>query len=157
MTEKFHYLLGTTDAREWAQAFCQVCPDADEGLMITWFANAIETGAMRKQRQLGDDDKLPRDTDFVVFPRDTFFQWLGGVALPHEVIEDWIGDAESVIHQHCGSDGSSDEHNDWVHDLANELWRHLGRGNQDCAPVATSLIEWVEAHDLSGVVIGAGR
>jgi len=31
------------DASKWAAAFCQLHPDAniDEGLMITWFANAI--------------------------------------------------------------------------------------------------------------------
>lgn len=40
----YNYLLSTTDARKWAEAFCQLCPDMDEGTMIAWFANAIETG-----------------------------------------------------------------------------------------------------------------
>lgn len=47
-------LHSTTDARVWAREFCRrfaVCADASEpvvddqeGLMIAWFANAIETG-----------------------------------------------------------------------------------------------------------------
>jgi len=41
-------------------------------------------------------------------------------------IETWLTDAVSVIHQHCGSDGSDDAHNDWVNDLANELCRIVG-------------------------------
>ena len=36
-------LRGCTDARVWAEEFVKVCPDVDEGLMIGWFANAIET------------------------------------------------------------------------------------------------------------------
>lgn len=42
--------------------------------------------------------------------------------------DDWIGDAASVIHGHCGSDNSDDAHNDWVNDLANDLWRLVGPG-----------------------------
>jgi hypothetical protein len=51
-----HDVLFTTDAHEWARAFCQrfatvsrgseADPDDDEGLMISWFANAIETGRL---------------------------------------------------------------------------------------------------------------
>lgn len=42
-------LLSTTDAMEWAQAFVAVVADdphkcLDVGLMVSWFANAIETG-----------------------------------------------------------------------------------------------------------------
>ena len=35
-----------TDARKWAEAFMQIFPDTglDEGIMIGWFANAIENG-----------------------------------------------------------------------------------------------------------------
>jgi hypothetical protein len=32
------------DARDWAKAFCKVCPDVDEGLMLGWFANALMRG-----------------------------------------------------------------------------------------------------------------
>lgn len=42
--EKLH---STTDARVWAEQFCKVVQagaTVDEGFMIGWFANAIETG-----------------------------------------------------------------------------------------------------------------
>ena len=44
---------------------------------------------------------------------------------PDDVQEAWLTDACSVIGQHCGSDGSDDEHNDWINDLANALWDTL--------------------------------
>ena len=44
---------------------------------------------------------------------------------PADVREAWLTDACSVIGQHCGSDGSDDEHNDWINDLANALWDTL--------------------------------
>lgn len=37
-------LRGTTNAMVWAEEFKKVCPTVDDGLMIEWFANAIETG-----------------------------------------------------------------------------------------------------------------
>lgn len=37
-------LCNTTDARVWAKEFCHLNPALDEGTMIGWFANAIETG-----------------------------------------------------------------------------------------------------------------
>jgi hypothetical protein len=48
-------LLGTTDASLWAEEFCRIFQgkiiggpiakgDVDEGTMLSWFANAIETG-----------------------------------------------------------------------------------------------------------------
>lgn len=43
MSEELN-LHGTTDAAVWAKEFCRLFPDADEGLMISWFANAIMTG-----------------------------------------------------------------------------------------------------------------
>ena len=36
-------LRSTTDAMVWAEEFAKVCPDVDQGLMLGWFANAIET------------------------------------------------------------------------------------------------------------------
>jgi len=36
-------LYATTDASVWAEEFAKVQPDVDKGLMIGWFANAIET------------------------------------------------------------------------------------------------------------------
>lgn len=41
-------LLASTDAREWAKAFVSAIQEdhgiIDEETVITWFANAIETG-----------------------------------------------------------------------------------------------------------------
>ena len=48
MDEVVAKLLSTTDAQVWAQEFMKVYDDLviviDEGLMIGWFANAIEVG-----------------------------------------------------------------------------------------------------------------
>lgn len=47
-------LLATTDAQTWAREFMSLFgkrkDDIDEGLMIGWFANAIETGRDAGQR-----------------------------------------------------------------------------------------------------------
>lgn len=37
-------LHATTDAEVWAAEFAKVRPEVDRGLMVGWFANAIETG-----------------------------------------------------------------------------------------------------------------
>lgn len=44
MSETGIDLHGTTDAEVWASEFCRLHPEIDKGLMIGWFANAIETG-----------------------------------------------------------------------------------------------------------------
>ncbi len=36
-------LYSTDDATVWAEEFAKVRPDVDQGLMVGWFANAIET------------------------------------------------------------------------------------------------------------------
>lgn len=36
--------LPSFDARDWAKAFCKINPDADESVMLTWFANALMRG-----------------------------------------------------------------------------------------------------------------
>lgn len=38
-----------------------------------------------------------------------------------------LNDLNSIIHQHCGSDGSDDAHCDWVNDLANDVARYFQR------------------------------
>lgn len=52
--------------------------------------------------------------------------------------DDWCGavlnDLNSIIHQHCGSDGSDDAHCDWVNDLANEVVRYFQRQDVLAAP-----------------------
>lgn len=36
--------LPSFDAQDWAKAFCKLNPSMDEGLMLTWFANALMRG-----------------------------------------------------------------------------------------------------------------
>ena len=44
MSNQLHDILfTTTDASVWAREFCKINPTMDEGAMIGWFANAIET------------------------------------------------------------------------------------------------------------------
>lgn len=55
-TKNLNYLLGTTDAQKWAEEFATVVKDKegfglDDGLLLTWFANAIETGRMAAEKQ----------------------------------------------------------------------------------------------------------
>lgn len=39
------------DAQKWAAKFVQLNPVADEGVMISWFANAIEAGRDAGRRE----------------------------------------------------------------------------------------------------------
>jgi hypothetical protein len=36
--------LPSFDARDWAEAFCAQFPEVEEGMMVTWFANALMRG-----------------------------------------------------------------------------------------------------------------
>lgn len=64
-------LTDTTDASIWAEEFCRIFVGqtvtttnegaVDEGLMIAWFANAIETG-----RNAGRKETCPHPTYHVV-------------------------------------------------------------------------------------------
>lgn len=36
--------LSSFDARDWAEAFCKINPGIDEGVMLSWFANALMRG-----------------------------------------------------------------------------------------------------------------
>ena len=36
--------LPSFDARDWAAAFCKIHPEADESVMLGWFANALMRG-----------------------------------------------------------------------------------------------------------------
>lgn len=55
--------LPSFDAAEWAKAFCQIkerqgwtLADIDEGLMTTWFANALMRGYDEHVRNASDSD-----------------------------------------------------------------------------------------------------
>jgi len=47
-------LYATTDAAVWAEEFAKVEPGVDQGLMIGWFAGAIEAGVRLAGGKLGD-------------------------------------------------------------------------------------------------------
>jgi hypothetical protein len=62
------------------------------------------------------------------------WSWRPEPPAPDEVAapdDDWceavLNDLNSIIHGHCGSDGSDDAHCDWVNDLANEVVRYFQR------------------------------
>jgi hypothetical protein len=74
-------LYGTTDASVWAEEFAKVCPDVDEGFMIGWFANAMQT-AESHAIHADPDRAIRHDQDFLVLPRDSFLEFMGQVALP---------------------------------------------------------------------------
>ena len=74
-------LYETADAAVWAEEFHKVCPDVDEGLMIGWFANAMQT-AKDHAIHADPDRAIRHDQDFLVLPRDTFLEFMGEVALP---------------------------------------------------------------------------
>ena len=52
-------MLASTDAREWAAEFMRLFgerrEEIDEGLMISWFANAIESGRSAGQGEARGD------------------------------------------------------------------------------------------------------
>lgn len=50
MNDSCTHLADTTDAQDWARAFCERFPNSDEDTMLTWFANAIETGRKHTNR-----------------------------------------------------------------------------------------------------------
>lgn len=45
-------LYATTQADVWAKEFAKVVPEVDEGLMVGWFANAIETAKDHERRRI---------------------------------------------------------------------------------------------------------
>lgn len=42
--ERSDWPLPSFDAQDWAEAFCKLFPQMDEGLMLTWFAGALMRG-----------------------------------------------------------------------------------------------------------------
>jgi hypothetical protein len=52
--ERSDWPLPSFDARDWAEAFCKLHPDIDEGLMIGWFANALMRGYDERSAQLSN-------------------------------------------------------------------------------------------------------
>jgi hypothetical protein len=68
MDMDYNYLHSTTDAQEWAKAWCEIATRLqsedvsliDEGWMIGWFANAIMVGYGAGKRDL--INKMLEDT-----------------------------------------------------------------------------------------------
>lgn len=50
-------LYATDDAMVWSQEFAKVEPDVDQGFMIGWFANAIETAKAIERKRIEEADK----------------------------------------------------------------------------------------------------
>lgn len=79
-------LLSTTDAQVWAEEWCKIATRLsnegekliDEGWMVTWFANAIETGRMHAAR----GETITEDSE----EQYTFMGW----------IDFWISQASSA-------------------------------------------------------------
>jgi len=52
-------LHSTMDASIWAKEFCKLNPEVDEGVMLSWFANAIMAGYdIAYQQQKAKEPKL---------------------------------------------------------------------------------------------------
>lgn len=97
-------LHGTTDAAIWAKEFCRLFPDANEGLMLGWFANAILAGVDSVHR-------TPAWQDISTAPKDAL-QALS------KIIRDCIyenGTSEKTLTLPDGSVHSGPVV-DWVHD-----------------------------------------
>lgn len=73
-------LYSTDNAAVWAGEFVAL-HGGDEGLMIGWFANAIET-AKRIDRDRHPERKPVMDRDFAVLSRSALLQFFGEMALP---------------------------------------------------------------------------
>lgn len=61
-------LYSTTDASVWAEEFAKVQPDIDEGFMVGWFANAMQTVEMNADPAINVSD-LDRQREW---SRETF-------------------------------------------------------------------------------------
>lgn len=82
-------LHSTTDARVWAEEFVRLhrgarATDSDLGLMISWFANAIEVG--RSATRIVEDERVP----------DELIQEWAQPALGEKEAE-WVADLELMV------------------------------------------------------------
>lgn len=83
-------LYSTDNAAVWASEFVAL-HGGDEGLMIGWFANAIET-AKRIEAERRPERKPVMDRDFAVLSREALLGFLGEMALPP-----WIDEHGNTI------------------------------------------------------------
>jgi hypothetical protein len=95
-------LYSTTDARVWAEEFGKVRPDIDQGLMICWFANAIETGRDAGHRAAtADPTSHPSPAQIAV---DAVHRAANGPVPKH--VTDWLN-AQLAAEPTGGNDGTS--------------------------------------------------
>jgi hypothetical protein len=58
------------DAQKWADAFCEINPDADRETMVGWFANAIENSSdVRRGRHIHSDEAFCNYAEDVLIQR----------------------------------------------------------------------------------------
>ena len=108
------------------------------------FAEAIRRGARYRVPTSWTWHQEPPAPDEVVAPDD---DWCEAV----------LNDLNSIIHGHCGSDGSDDAHCDWVNDLANEVVRYFQRQDvRAVLPTASPVPPWPGAV-LSGLTDEDGQ
>lgn len=86
MTDRPEYtLLGTNDAKIWAEEFCRIFDgfmivypgeaeapqDVDQDTMVTWFANAMQTAVnMYERRALSAKDLVEEVEEVEIFDQD---------------------------------------------------------------------------------------
>jgi hypothetical protein len=62
-------LYATTDASAWAEEFAKVVPEVDQGTMVTWFANAIETAKTHERKAVAEEtqkERIPYDLQLLL-------------------------------------------------------------------------------------------
>lgn len=57
--------LPSFDAKDWAEAFCKIHPGHDEGMMLSWFANALMRGYDEHARRAADAARAVGDEEAV--------------------------------------------------------------------------------------------
>ena len=58
--ERSDWPLPSFDAKDWAEAFCALWPEMDEGVMTTWFASALMRGYdehVARSQEAHEDDQ----------------------------------------------------------------------------------------------------
>ena len=91
-------LYATTDAKVWTEEFMKVFPDVDEGTVLSWFANAIETARDKASVSMGVSQPTGNPLSEGLNERDTvavpsemperFADWLEREMPPHTIIAD---------------------------------------------------------------------
>ena len=131
MTDTVAPPYGSGDATAWAAYWMHIHADhpdiaSDEGTMIGWFANAMQSAIDAFSNALPPEvaRRFNPDEDFVVLPREGLYQFLGEMALPP-----WADADGSLIGQHVDCAPIAQRLDEWIrqHDLS-DLYLRLLRG-----------------------------